>query len=333
MKHDNKTIFNYKTSTAFISLVLGWHSLVYAQTENPDPRMLLNEMSQAGRDLNYDGVFVYRKDNQIETMRIIHKSGVDGVSQRLVSLTGNAREVIRDNEEVKCYYPENKKVVVEKSRLGKLISAYLPSPVQSISEFYSFDVAGSERVAGKDSWIINIRPKDKYRYGYQLWIDKHSKLLLKSELKNQTGVTLEQILFAKLDVLDHIDDNLLKPNISATDYKWYKNVKDDEVNNSISNKQWSVTWMPTGFSKNDHSRQTAIANQMPVEHLVYSDGLAMVSIFVEKVMEKPESTIGSINFGGVNAYAIHANGYQITAVGEVPKTTVKKMADSVKALP
>lgn len=312
--------------------MLGWHSLVYCQTENPDPRVLLNKMSQAGRDLNYDGVFVYRRGSQIETMRIIHKSGVNGVYERLVSLTGNAREVVRDNVEVKCYYPENKKVVVENSRLGKLISTYLPSPVQSISEFYSFDLAGSERVAGKDAWIVNVRPKDKYRYGYQIWIDKQSKLLLKSELKNQLGVTLEQILFAKLDVLNHIDDYLLKPSISATDYKWYKHVKDD-VNNSINGKRWSATWMPTGFSKSDHSRQTAITNQMPVEHLVYSDGLAMVSIFVEKVAEKPEANLGSINFGGVNAYAIHTDGYQITAVGEVPKTTVKQMADSVKASP
>lgn len=310
---------------------LGNISLVYSEQERPDPQTLINEMSQAGRNLNYDGVFVYRKDKQIETMRIIHKSGDEGVYQRLVSLTGHAREVIRDKDVVKCYFPENKSVVVEKSRTGKLVSAYIPNPVQSISEFYNFEIVGEDRVAGKDSWIVNVRPNDKYRYGYQLWVDKKSKLLLKSELKNQLGVTLEQIMFAQLNILDHIDDSLLKPGISANDYTWYNNESGTTAISDINNKQWKATWMPAGFSMSEHAKQSMLTSQMPVEHIVYSDGLAMVSIFVEKLQQQSEQgTGGSSKFGGVNTYATHVDGYQVTAVGEVPSATVKQMADSVK---
>ena len=308
-------------------------TFVFAESETPDPQVLINDMSRASRDLNYDGVFMYRLGKQIDTMRIIHKSGVNGVYERLISLTGNAREVIRDKDQVKCYYPENKAVVVDKSRLGKLVSNYLPQPIQSISDFYSFEIAGEDRIAGMDAWIVNIRPNDKYRYGYQLWIEKNSKLLLKSELKNQLGVTLEQIMFAQLNILDEIDDALLQPSISSKDYTWYNNIENKKAEPSVvSDKEWQVTWVPAGFSMSEHARASMTTSQMPVEHLVYTDGLAMVSVFVEKLNQSPNANAGATQFGGVNAYALEADGYQITAVGEVPKSTVKLMADSVKSL-
>ncbi len=304
---------------------------VYSGNVTPDPQVLIDEMSKASRELNYDGVFVYRLGKQIDTMRIIHKSGGEGVYERLISLTGYAREVIRDKDQVRCFFPDNKAVVVEKSRSGELISTYLPNPIQSISEFYVFEIAGEDRIAGLDAWIVNIRPIDKYRYGYQLWIDKESRLLLKSELKNQLGVTLEQIIFTQLSILEDIDDALLQPAVSGKDYTWYNNVINVSLEVNNSDKQWKVTWMPAGFSMSDHAKEPMMRSQIPVEHLIYSDGLAMVSIFVEKINQQPNADTGPSNFGGVNAYATHTDGYQITAVGEVPKTTVKLMADSVQS--
>ncbi len=288
-------------------------------------------MSKASRELNYDGVFVYRLGKQVDTMRIIHKSNKDGIYERLISLTGTAREVIRDKDQVRCFFPENKAVIVEKSRLGKLISSHLPNPIQSVSEFYVFETIGEDRIAGLNAWIVNIRPTDKYRYGYQLWIDKDSKLLLKSELKNQLGVTLEQIMFAQLSTLEDIDDALLQPTVSGKDFTWYNNVKNVSLKVNNNDKQWKVTWMPTGFTMSNHVKEPMMMSQMPVEHFVYTDGLAMVSIFVEKINQQEDTITGPSNFGGVNAYAKHTDGYQITAVGEVPKTTVKLMADSVKS--
>jgi sigma-E factor negative regulatory protein RseB len=314
----------------FSVLLFGSISSAYSDDNRPDPQVLIDEMSKASRDLNYDGIFVYHLGKQIDTMRIIHKSGDDGIYERLVSLTGNAREVIRDKEQVKCFFPEDKMVVVDKSRLGKLISSYLPSPIKSISEFYSFELAGEDRVAGMEAWMVNIRPNDKYRYGYQIWIEKKSRLLLKSELKNQLGVTLEQIIFTQLEVLNDIDDALLRPSMSAEDFTWYNNVK--KVSFKIDNeKQWKVTWIPVGFTMSEKEKELMITSPMPVEHFLYTDGLAMVSVYVEKLSQKPDINAGLSNFGGVNAYSTHVEGYQITAVGEVPKTTVTLMANSVKS--
>lgn len=314
-----------------LALFIGSIPLAYSNEVLPDPQALIDDMTKASRELNYDGVFVYTRGKQIDTMRIIHKSNGEGFSERLVSLTGHAREVIRDKDQVKCFFPENKAVVVEKSRLGKLVSAYIPSPIKSISEYYIFELAGEDRIAGLDAWIVNVRPVDKYRYGYQLWIDKTSRLLLKSELKNQLGLTLEQIMFAQLEVHENIDNALLEPSVSGKDFTWYHNTSNIELDKKENGKKWKVTWMPSGFSMSKHSKEPMITSHMPVEHLIYTDGLAMVSVYVEKLNRQPNMVAGPSSFGGVNTYAIYSAGYQITAVGEVPKSTVKLMADSVKS--
>ncbi len=318
-------------SIAAVGLVLFGH-FSHAAEVSPDPQQLINSMSDASRQLNYDGVFMYRMGNQVNTMRIVHKASEEGIQEKLVSLTGHAREVIRDNEKVKCYFPENNSVLIDESRLGKLVSAYLPSPIESISEFYTFETAGEGRVAGRNVWIVNIKPIDEYRYGYQLWIDKQSNLLLKSELKNQQGTSLEQIIFAQITINSEIDDELLEPSFIGKDVKLINNIQHGNAKNTNDPLSWTATWMPQGFSMNEHTRQAMMTSDIPVDHIVYSDGLAMVSIFIEKLSTTPDNKEGPATFGGVNAYSTLQNGYQITAVGEVPQDTVKQMADSVRAL-
>lgn len=301
----------------------------------PDPETLLDEMSRASRTLNYDGVFVYRQGARIDTMRIIHKAGAGGIRERLISLTGHAREMVRADGQVQCYFPDDKAVVVEKSRAGRLISSYLPNPVQSISRFYRFAMAGAGRVAGRGAWIVDVTPQDNYRYGYQLWIDQGSRLLLKSELKDQRGRTLEQVMFTRLDVLEAVDEALLRPSVSAEDYTWYNNSKAQPeqagTRAEAGPSQWRAAWMPAGFSMSEHASKRMPTSERPVEHLVYTDGLAMVSIFVEEIQTQPDAGMGASQMGGVNAYAVYTDGHQITAVGEVPGATVRQMADSVQS--
>ena len=320
----------------------------------PDAQELINEMSQASRSLNYDGVFIYRKGNQIDTIRLVHKMDEDGEHERLVSLSGNAREVIRDKDSVRCVFPDNRRVFVGKSRIGELISSRLPNPIESVSSQYTFSTTGQDRIADKNAWIVNITPKDDYRYGYQLWIDQNSKLLLKFELKNKPGITLEQIMFVQIKVLDTISDHLLEPSVSTSGYTLHEHDM-DPGNGKTTDSVWKVTWIPDGFSMSASKRQVMdsvripvgymweqpLFNEkewidsvkMPVDHMVFSDGLATVSIFVEQDMENTDDSFqGASRRGGVNAFAVSTEGYHVTAVGEVPMVTVKLMASSVKQL-
>lgn len=289
---------------------------------------LINSMSRATRTLNYDGIFVYQRGNQMETMRLIHRADSDGEQERMISLTGNAREVIRDGESVTCILPENRSVMVKRNQPKQLLAAQLPQPIEKIAAFYGFAVSGKDRVADRPVWVVNITPKDDYRYGYQLWIDEETNLLLKSELKDNSGQPIEQILFTHLDVVDDISPELLKSSISGPGYTWYSGSAEDSPVN-INNAGWMVLSMPGGFSQRDHEIQALAEGHMPVEHMVYSDGLAMVSVFIEKLAEESDNIRGISRMGGVNAYASYSNGYQVTAVGEVPQKTVRLMATSV----
>ena len=299
-----------------------------AEADEPvSAQQLINNMSHALSTLNYDGIFIYQRGRQMDSMRLIHKSGSDGEFERLISLTGYPREVIRNDKSVTCIFPDNQSVMVEKSRPEKLVSP-LPDSIETIAANYTFAIAGEDRVTGRQAWIIHIIPKDRFRYGYQLWIDKDSNLLLKSELRNKAGVPLEQIMFTQLEVLDTVPDSLLKPSLSGTNYTWYENTP-GEVSKKSGESRWKVTWMPSGFSMQDYEKQTVDNDESSVEHMIYTDGVAMVSVFIEKPRKDLSVSVGPSRLGSVNAFARSFNGYQVTAVGEVPQATVRGMANSV----
>ena len=291
-------------------------------------RQLINLMTHATRSLNYDGIFIYRQDRGMDTMRLIHKVSTNGESERLVSLTGQPREVIRNNQSVTCIFPKNRAIMVEKSRNHELISSQLPEPIDKIADHYNFSVVQEDRVAGREAWIVAIKPEDNYRYGYQLWIDKDNHLLLKSDLIDNAGKTLEQILFTKLDVMDAIPDEWLKPSIQSSGYKRYQ-LAAPEPGTSEKSIQWQAKWMPNGFKMRNYEKQAMVEGKQMVDHIVYTDGLAMVSVFVEKTDKPSQFKPGPMNNGALNAYARMANGYRVTAVGEVPQGTVQRMAISV----
>ncbi len=330
MKLTNKNNFPNHNFLYYLPLFLLLWFPVNVTAENPSKQaqQLINQMSRASRELNYDGIFIYSRGKKMDTMRIIHKVDDEGEHERLVSLTGYAREVIRDKNSVTCIFPDNQAVMVEKSRPRKLLSNQLPEPIEKIAEHYRFSVAGMDRVADRTTWVVNIVPRDNYRYGYQLWIDEEHKLLLKSELKGRKGRLLEQILFTQINVMDNIADDLLKPAISGAGYTWYNNVVDEQPVHS-GGGTWQVTWMPNGFVMSDQVKQVTNTDKMPVNHMIYTDGLATVSVFVEKIENEQDMIEGPTRMGGVNTFAISANGYQVTAVGEVPQKTVQLIADSV----
>jgi len=287
---------------------------------------LINNMSHAVRNLNYDGIFIYQRGGQMNTLRLIHKA--EDEVERLVSLTGSAREVIRNKDSVTCIFPDDQAVMVEKSRPRELLSSQLPESIDQLVNNYAFSILGEDRVAGRETWIVSIKPKDAYRYGYRFWIDQQTHFLLKSELKNRTGLLLEQVMFTQLKILDSIPDEMLKPSISGAGFTWHNNSKDVGELDADTGR-WSVGWMPDGFTKNKHEMYPTADKKRPVDHMVYSDGLAMVSIFIEKMETGSGMSAGFSKMGGINTYAKTANGYQVTAVGEVPQATVQKMANSV----
>ncbi len=326
----------------FLLALLFFPVVAYSSDTSTDAIKWLEKMAMAMKTLNYEGTFVYIHGNQIESMRIIHGKDETGEHERLFSLNGAAREILRVNDELTCILPDSRAVLVEKSRPKQYISPALLTITKKLGRFYEFKVLGEDRVADKTAQVIAVHPRDTYRYGHRLWLDKETGLLLKSDLVNAKGQSLEQVMFTRLDVLDHMPTEQLKPMISGRDFKWFENKHQPDIslpNESPANEDsakksgWKVAHVPGGFTKSMQKVHPLPANRMPVEHMVFTDGLSSISVFIEKSQESRDIFEGTSHMGAVHAYGTMISGHQVTVVGEVPKDAVMMIGDSVQYHP
>ena len=298
---------------------------------NDEARVWLARTDRALATRNYRGVFVHEHGGESETLRVVHRVDGDGVSERLLSMDGSGREFIRKGSQLICYLPDQRTVLVERSPEAGLLLAGLPRVDTASIEQYDVQEIAHSRVSSRRVRVIAITPRDAMRYGYRLWIDEGSAMPLKTQLRSTQGAVLEQIVFTDLVMPAHIADSELQPQVDARRFRWVQQEADGA---SLKGPSLSVSWqenaLPAGF------HMTASARQMlpggPVEHLVFSDGLASVSVFVE-VRREANGSPGSedvATLGISSAYSTVVQGYRITAVGEVPPDTVRTIARSIR---
>ncbi len=296
---------------------------------NDEAASLIGEVAEATKTLNYQGVFVYVHGATIEAMRIVHQAVENIEQERLISLTGPAREVLRDGTRITRAYAADKAMLVERREPQDLIGLALSKPVAQVSQYYQFKMLRDERVADRPTKVLLITPRAPDRYSYQLWIDASSKLLLKSTVLDNTGKVLEQIMFVEVEIGQPIAPEELQAELDGAGFTWYANGEPALASTEPVATKLTVGWVPSGFSvKNSHT-QRLVSSRMPVQHVVYSDGLALVSVFVEELMDNAPPLQGYSSMGAVNAFSRMADRYQITVVGEIPQATARKIATSV----
>ncbi len=316
---------------SFFALLL-ISSIAIADHPKKDIEEWLAKMHNAAHLLNYEGTFVYGQNNELTSMQIIHSVDKKGEFERLISLDGSGREVIRSGDTVTCILPDKKSVVVDKSRPNAKFPPTFPLKIDQLLKTYSFHFGKNGVVAGKTAKQLVIKPKDKFRYGHALWIDVKTGLLLKDHLIGSNGKIVEQFMFTQINYPDVIEKSrLVSVNKNKNKkFTWYK-AKDFKSENEIKKSMnWKVMNVPTGFVAGVKRHQKMTMSAMPVEHFMYSDGLSSISVFVEKQMKNSKNLTGGSTMGAVNAYGRAVGGYHVTVVGEVPYATVKMIGDSVE---
>jgi len=307
-----------------------------------DPRDWLQKMNQALATRNYDGTFFHVSEGRIETMRIVHRVRAGRVTERLQSLDGSGREFVRNNDELTCYLPDQHTILVEpKPDRGPFLGS-LPQFGADVNEFYRIESLPDTRVLGRPARVIAVNPKDQFRFGYRLWLDEKTAMPLKTQLCDSRGQVIEQILFARLDMPDTIADSDLAPAVRTDGMRWVRQGPSHD-NASAALSAYRASELPPGFHLTVQGAQTIGGATVPASHLVYSDGLATVSVFVEA---QPEPAPGAdaataapadppmeglARVGSGFAYSTVVQGHQVTAVGEVPAQTVEFIAHSVKS--
>lgn len=298
-----------------------------------DAQTLFARMHQVGRSLDYEGTFVYLHGDQLESLRIVHKAGAGGVRERLVSLNGAPREIIRTGSEVRCYLPDENAVLIEHRRADdRNFPALLPDSLAQLKGNYKISVGKEGRVAGRKAVSVHIKPRDAYRYGYLLWADEASGLLLKASLQDEHGGVIEQYMFTQVAIGKTISESELKPQYPA---EGFVRQRADAAPSAPPTGQWLATRLPAGFVQTARMMRMLPARKQPVEHLVYSDGLAVVSVFVERVEEEARSNAlsGLTHMGVVHVFGKIVDGHQVTVVGEAPAMTVDMIGESVSSQP
>jgi sigma-E factor negative regulatory protein RseB len=290
-------------------------------------------MSKALAEQNYEGRFVRVRDSRSETMRIFHRVDRGKVSERLVSLDGSGREIIRNETEVICYLPDKRTVVVEKRTekpvQGDTLLAGFPSYSPALESLYDIEkVGGVIKTLGRKTQVVLVQPRDHFRYGYRLWLDQETALPLKSQLCDRQGRVIEQILFSEVNLRDRISAADLRPAVSGEGYTWLRQTTEPPMLVGTPTG-WVVSGLPAGFRLTAVRIQVIAGSPMPVRHLVYSDGLAAVSVFIEPRDAQAPPMRGLARVGAAFAFSRNLDGHQVIAVGEVPAATVEAIGAGV----
>ena len=288
--------------------------------------LMIQKAAFAARELNYKGTFLYQNGNQSNSVQITHMNNSGREFTRNVILnTDKPREVFSEGSDIVIFHPQKNKIVIEKRRGQNLFPAILPVNLDSLKASYKLRLVGSDNIAGRNAQVVELVPNDAYRYNYKVWLDTEYGLLLKMALLNDKNQTLEQVIFQELNMLNTHDLNWFQPKIDVS--KSYV-MEDVALLNRVSTN-WIVAELPPGYVKVDHIERASKGKRSPVNQMIFSDGLASVSLFIEPLSKGVRPKTGHMIVGSTNICAHVIDGYQITVVGEVPAATVQQIAKAV----
>lgn len=306
-----------------------------------DAGQWVQRMNGALASSNYDGVFIHQYGDHREMLRIVHRIKDGRRSERLVSIDGQGREFIRDGNQTTYYFPDRRVAIIFERRpanvgfIGGLPS--LNGEVPSSYEVRNVDRGRMHSFTVRQIWVT---PRDAFRYGYKLWIDEASAMPVKTQLVDASGRVLEQVIFATLDTPAQIADELLKPSLNTDGFKWMKRTP-SEVR-PPDPLAWSVQALPPGFRRSTEGVGSLPGLPRPASHLMFTDGVAIVSVFIENSDKPgetrartpaglaPQNPVGAAQIGAASAFTVSIGGHRVTAVGEVPPATVKAIAESLR---
>ncbi len=289
------------------------------------PDELLDRMNQVVTVIDYEGTVIRWENGESEALKIVHKI-IDGViNEKLITQEGNGLEIIRIGNDVHCILPDKQTVLIEEWHGQSTLFSALPSSEIRYGADYDVSIVRRDRVAGRPAIMLAVRPHDEFRYGHRVWLDQETSFPLKTEMLSVDGELIEQIKFADISIGRNIARDALTPSMSLDNFSWY--TQPARYRSTVVETNWTCGDLPSGFRATSSTTERLPGADAPLTHIVYSDGMATVSVFIAtrdetKIAEKS-------NVGASNTHSIQQGDFQITAVGEVPAVTVQRIATSM----
>lgn len=310
-------------SSVILSCVLACSTVL---AEDQGPGEWLQKMADAVQTTNYEGTVVRIQNGNSEALKVVHLV-VDGVvREKVIVQEGNGMEIIRNGSEVHCILPDRKSVLVEEWDDQSTLFSTLPSSDIRFGSEYDVSIVRQERVAGRNAIMLAIRPHDDYRYGHRLWLDHETGFPLQTKLMDSNGIAIEQVKFADINLDQEIHANQLKPSTDTENFRWFSQT--DTSSRFETESNWISSDLPPGFRVTSSHVEQVRGNEVPIIHMMISDGLANVSVFIEP--RGADDTTRNAHAGAANSFSILQGDYRVTAVGEVPLATAEHIARSMQ---
>jgi len=321
-----------------LGLTLVFALAAVAARGGDDPRSWLDRMGYALEYLNYEGTLVHVQGVDAAVMRVVHRVD-DGVpTERITAMDEIGREIIRRADDVTCILPDKQAVMVEQrggaGQSASPLREQFSGDLHFDDRYYRVAIATGGNLVGRETHIITVRPTDSFRYGYRLWLDNATAMPLKVQIVGDDGVVVEQLLFSDISLPERIPESAVEPSVMIDSFTLRRSQpikqRAAETPTGFGKTRWTVAEPPPGFDLLAVRSQRPESGEMALDHLVYSDGVASVSVFIESGVAVAEQGEGASRMGAANAYMTMVDGYLVTAVGEVPVRTVETMAKSVR---
>jgi sigma-E factor negative regulatory protein RseB len=307
------------------------------QAGSEDPRVWITRMNEALATRNYDGVFVHVVGGQREVLRIIHRIKDGKLSERLIATDGSGREFVRNGSEWVAYFPDRRIAVTETRNRSFGFIETLHRLTAESERYYALSSVGTRRVQGVQTQLIAVTPRDALRYGYRFWLDKATGMPVQTQLVAQSGEVIEEISFLSLTLPKSISDELFKPDVDSTGFRWMRRDVPPDAPKVKAAFVPRSELLPPGFAVRVVNMPGQQPSHGPRTRFIVSDGIAWVSVFVESADMAPRvgdhttrRPDGVVQMGSSAAYVAQLNGYRVTVVGEVPPATVKSIAEAVR---
>jgi sigma-E factor negative regulatory protein RseB len=292
-----------------------------AHAQSPESLAWLKKIQEATRNLSYSGTFVYQQGKQSETSRITRLASAD--VEKLEVLDGLPRELVRSKDTVRCYLPQAKVVKVEQRTPDRTFPALLPERINALARHYDIALGETRRIAGFDCQSVNLTPKDNLRYGYHLYADRASGMLIGAVTVDSTGNQIEQFMFTQL-AIGNVTPEMVKPRQTAAGWR----VEDAEAAPATL-AGWTLKPDLPGFQKVVELKRRM--ESKPVGQVVFSDGLAAVSVFIEPLEARREPPrTGLASLGAIHIYTREVANHMVTVVGEAPAASVQRIGNAVE---
>lgn len=279
-------------------------------------------MQQTLKSSNYAAHVVHVQGERLDVYQWMH--GVDSsgaVIEVLSSLNGPQFQALRKNQQVAYYHPMNSPYSLRSSVIQGPVPVGLHQDFSQISQSYNAVAVGGGRVADRPAQHIRLVAKDQARYGYSIWVDRDSGMLLRVAMVSQQGDVLEQTQVTSFEMRAEPHPDLLELSHVAVPPVFTDHPGSTQVEGS-----WSVSWMPDGFRlirSNNHSLPVTGSR---ADYFLYSDGMAEFSVFVTEGSEAAEPmAYESLN----SLFTVNHGDFSVTVVGRLPFDTIQRIASSV----